>query len=77
MMKQLNLDRLLFIYINERILNRPNRLNNKKLLYTHDILASDEELTKLKDLLLQNESDNKSINMKSKKQNQNIKDVKK
>lgn len=63
MMKQINLDRLLFIYINERILNRPSGPSKKKLPYIHGILASDEELAQLEDLLLQNKSDNGLINV--------------
>ena len=51
-LKNVNIDRLLFIYINERILNRSNDPNKKKLSYTHDVLASNEELAELEDLLL-------------------------
>ena len=54
-LKNVNVDRLLFIYINERILNRPSGPGKKKLSYTHGVLASDEELAELKDLLLQNQ----------------------
>ena len=56
-LKHINLDRLLFIYINERILGRPIGPSNKKLPYTHGVLASDEELAELEDLMLQNDSD--------------------
>lgn len=55
--KSVNLDRLLFIYINERILNRPVGPGNKKLPYTHGILASDEELAELEDLMLQGQAE--------------------
>ena len=51
-LKHINLDCLLFIYINERILKRPSGPSNKKLLYTHSILTSDEELAALEDLML-------------------------
>ena len=55
-LKNVNVDRLLFIYINERILNRLSDPNKKKLSYTHDVLASNEKLAELKDLLLQNQN---------------------
>ena len=51
-LKNVNVDRLLFIYINERILNKPSNPDKKKLSYTHGVLASNEELTELKNLLL-------------------------
>ena len=51
-LKNVNIDRLLFIYINKRILNKSNNPDKKKLSYTHDVLASNEELAELEDLLL-------------------------
>ncbi len=54
-MTKYSIDLLLFIYINERILNRPDGPGKKKLSYTYDVLASDEELAELKNLLLQNQ----------------------
>ena len=51
-LKHINLDRLLFIYINERILKRLSGPSNKKFPYTHGILTSDEELAALEDLML-------------------------
>ena len=46
-LKHINLNRLLFIYINERILNRSIGPSNKKSLYTNSVLASDtKELAK-------------------------------
>ena len=50
--KDINVDRLLFIYMNERILNRPAEPHNKKLPYTHGILLPDKELAELEDLML-------------------------
>ena len=50
--KDINVDRLLFIYMNERILNRPAEPHKKKLPYTHGILLPDEELAELEDLML-------------------------
>ena len=52
-----NLDRLLFIYINERILQRPTGVSKKKLPYTHGILAPDEDLTELEDLMLRHQDE--------------------
>ena len=54
-LKDVNVDRLLFIYINERILNRPSGPGKKKLSYTHGVQASDEELAELEDLMLRNQ----------------------
>ena len=55
--KDVNLDRLLFTYINERILNRLAGAGKKKLSYTHGVLASDEELTELEDLMLRRQDE--------------------
>ena len=49
------MNRLLYIYINERVLNRPPNSHKKKLPYTHGILISDEELAELKDLMLRSD----------------------
>ena len=51
-MKHINLDHLIYIYINERILNRLSDSDKRKLSYTFGVLASDEELIELKDLML-------------------------
>lgn len=53
--KDVNMNRLLYIYINERVLNRPPNSHKKKLPYTHGILISDEELAELKDLMLRSD----------------------
>ena len=47
--KDINVNRLLFIYMNKRILNRPVEAeqHKKKLPYTHGILIPDEELAEL------------------------------
>ena len=63
-LKHINLNRLLFIYINERILNRSIGSSHKKLSYTHDVLISNEILIELKDLMLQNDNDNGFVIMK-------------
>ena len=55
--KSINLDRLLFIYINERVLHRPSGSNKKKLPYTHGLLGSDEEMAQLEDLMVANQDD--------------------
>ena len=52
--KDVNIDRLIFIYINKRILNRPIRPRKKKLPYTHRVTTRDEDLAELEDLMLQN-----------------------
>ena len=39
-------------------MNRPNGRARKKKTYTHGVLASDEKLSALEDLLLQSEYDN-------------------
>ena len=51
-MKHINLNRLIYIYINERILNKLNDSDKRKLSYTSDILVSNEKSTELKDLML-------------------------
>ena len=51
-MKYINLNRLIYIYINERILNRLSDSDKRKLSYTFDVLASNEKLVELKDLML-------------------------
>ena len=53
-LKDVNVDRLLFIYINERILNRPSGPNKKKLSYTYSVQTTNEKLTDLEDLMLRN-----------------------
>ena len=53
--KNVNINRLLFIYINERILVKPSGPDKKKLPYINSILAPDEELAELEDSLLQNQ----------------------
>ena len=78
-MKHINLNRLIYIYINERILNKLNDSDKRKLSYTSDILVSNEKSTELKDLMLQNDNNNESFDMKKEGENQdeNVKDTKK
>ena len=78
-MKYINLNRLIYIYINERILNRLSDSDKRKLSYTFDVLASNEKLVELKDLMLQNDNDNGFFDMKEKREDQDedVKDTKK
>ena len=59
--KNVNINRLLFIYINEQILNRPSGSGKKKLPYTHEVLTSDKELAELKNLLLQSQDNEEEV----------------
>ena len=51
-MKHINLNRLIYIYINERILNKSSDFDKRKLFYIFNILTSNEELVELKNLIL-------------------------
>ena len=53
--KDVNINRLLYIYINKRILNRLSNSYKKKLLYIYRILLSNEQLAKLKNLILRSD----------------------
>ena len=53
----MNLDRLIYLYINERILNRPvgNTSTKKKLQYTHGLEIKEEDRVNLEELMLREE----------------------
>lgn len=51
-LSNVNVNKLTYIYINERTLNRPRDLK-KKLRYTQNIEINEEKLCDLKDRLLQ------------------------
>ena len=53
-LSNINVDKLMYIYINERTLNRPRDLK-KKLRYTQSIEIDEEELLDMEDRLLQEE----------------------
>ncbi len=53
-LSNVNVDKLMYIYMNERTLNRPKNLK-KKLRYTQSIEIDEEELCEMKDKLLQKE----------------------
>ncbi len=53
-LSNINVDKLMYIYINERTLNRPRDLK-KKLRYTQGIEIDEEELLDMEDRLLQEE----------------------
>ena len=53
----MNLNRLIYLYINERILNRPvgNTSTKKKLQYTHGLEIQEEDMVNLEELMLREE----------------------
>lgn len=53
----MNLNRLIYLYINERILNRPvgNTSTKKKLQYTHGLEIQEDDMVNLEELLLREE----------------------
>lgn len=53
----MNLNRLIYSYINERILNRPvgNTSTKKKLQYTHGLEIQEEDMVNLEELMLHGE----------------------
>ncbi len=53
----MNLNRLIHLYINERILNRPvgNTSTKKKLQYTNGLEIQEEEMVHLEKLMLREE----------------------
>ncbi len=53
-LSNINVDKLMYIYINERTLNRPRDLK-KKLRYTQSIEIDEKKLLNMKDRLLQEE----------------------
>ncbi len=53
-LSNVNADKLMYIYINERTLNRPRELK-KRLRYTQGIEVDEEELCEMEDRLLQEE----------------------
>ncbi len=53
-LSNVNVDKLMYIYMNERTLNRPKDLK-KKLRYTQGIEIDEEKLCEMKDRLLQEE----------------------
>jgi hypothetical protein len=53
-LSNVNVDKLMYIYINERTLNRPRELK-KRLRYTQRIEIDEEELCEMKNRLLQEE----------------------
>ncbi len=56
-MKERNLNRVIYLYINERILNRPvgNTRTKKKLQYTHSLEIQEEDMVNLEELILREE----------------------
>ncbi|KAL9074854.1 MAG: hypothetical protein Q9161_001992 [Pseudevernia consocians] len=54
----INVDRLIYIYINQRILNRPIGPSTRKLPDTHGVTVTDEKLTEVKDITMVNEDVN-------------------
>jgi len=53
-LSNINVDKLMYIYINERTLNRPRDLK-KKLRYTQSIEINEKKLLDMEDRLLQEE----------------------
>ena len=53
-LSNINVDKLIYIYINERTLNRPRDLK-KKLRYTQSIEINEKKLLDMEDRLLQEE----------------------
>ncbi|MCJ1349585.1 hypothetical protein MMC31_007826 [Peltigera leucophlebia] len=55
--KEVNLNRLIYLHINERILNRPvgNTSTKKKLQYTHGLEIQEEDMVNLEELMLREE----------------------
>jgi len=53
-LSNVNVDKLMYIYMNERTLNRSKNLK-KKLRYTQSIEIDEEKLCEMKDKLLQKE----------------------
>lgn len=53
-LSNINVDRLIYIYMNERVLNRPVGSRDRKLPYTHGITLTDEEMAALEDLMMAN-----------------------
>ncbi len=53
----MNLNRLIYLYINERVLNRPvgNISTKKKLQYTHGLEIQEEDGVNLEELMLREE----------------------
>lgn len=53
----MNLNHLIDLYINERILNRPagNTSTKKKLQYTHGLEIQEEDMVNLEELMLREE----------------------
>ncbi len=53
----MNLNCLIYLYINKRILNRPvgNTSTKRKLQYTHGLEIQEEEMINLEKLMLQEE----------------------
>ena len=56
-MKEVNLNLLIYLYIHERILNRPvrNTSTNKKLQYTHGLEIQEEDMVNWEELMLGDE----------------------
>ncbi len=53
----MSLNRLIYLYINEPILNRPvgNTSTKKKLQYTHGLEIQEEDMVNLEELMLREE----------------------
>ena len=60
-LKEINVDRLLYIYMNERILQRPTGPKEKKLPYTHGLQVTDEQLIQLEDNLMNSEFNGEDV----------------